>query len=77
MVMQEVLVLIGAGLALGVPLAVILSRLVRKQLYGLQPTDPATIAGSALLLIVSAGIAGLIPALRASRVHPSEALRCE
>lgn len=73
MVMREVLILIGAGLLLGVPLAVTLSRLVRSQLYGLQPNDPVTIAGSALLLIVAAGVAGLIPALRASRIHPTDA----
>jgi ABC-type antimicrobial peptide transport system permease subunit len=76
-VMKEVLVLLAIGLAVGVPAAIGLGRLVASQLYGIQPSDP-WIAGTmiALLALVSAA-AGLIPAHRASRVSPILALRYE
>jgi predicted permease len=77
MVMREVLLLIGAGLIAGGALALALTNLVRSQLFGLEPRDPLTLVASALALIVAAGLAGLIPALRASRVNPTTALRHE
>jgi ABC-type antimicrobial peptide transport system permease subunit len=77
LVMREVLILIGVGVAAGVPLALILSGLIRSQLYGLAPHDPATLIASTLLLVVVAGLAGFVPALRASRVDPTNALRYE
>jgi ABC-type lipoprotein release transport system permease subunit len=46
-------------------------------LYGLKPTDPISIIGAATLLLAVALIASWIPALRASRVEPMEALRHE
>jgi ABC-type antimicrobial peptide transport system permease subunit len=75
MVMREVLLLIGVGLIAGGVLALALTNLVRSQLFGLEPHDPLTLVASALALIVAAGLAGLIPALRASRVNPMTALR--
>jgi predicted permease len=77
MVMREVFVLIGAGLAAGMGLALALADLVRSQIYGLSARDPFTFAGSAIVLTVAAGLAGLIPALRASSVDPTTALRQE
>jgi ABC-type antimicrobial peptide transport system permease subunit len=44
-------------------------------LYGLRPSDPATLTGAAALLMVVATLAGLGPALRASRIDPIRALR--
>ena len=77
LVMKEVLVLLGLGLAVGVPAAVGLGRLVSSQLYGIQPDDPwLAIATMALLGFVSA-VAGFIPAHRASRIDPNLALRYE
>ena len=52
-------------------------RLVRSQLFELDPHDPWTLIGAALILTVAAGLAGFIPALRASRVDPMIALRHE
>jgi predicted permease len=75
MVMREVCILIGAGLAAGLLLALVLANLVRSQLFGLNPRDPLTFVGSAIVLTVAAGLAGLIPALRASSLAATTALR--
>jgi ABC-type lipoprotein release transport system permease subunit len=77
MVMREVLLLIGAGLAAGLSLALVLANLVRSQLFGLNPRDPLTFIASAIVLTVAAGLAGLIPALRASSLAATTALRHE
>jgi predicted permease len=75
MIMREVLLLIGAGLVAGVALALALADLIRSQIYGLSARDPLTFIGSAIVLAVAAGLAGFIPALRASSVDPTSALR--
>jgi ABC-type antimicrobial peptide transport system permease subunit len=77
MIMREVFVLIGTGLVAGFSLALALANLVRSQLFGLNPRDPRTLIGSAVVLTVAAGLAGFLPALRASRVDPTTALRHE
>jgi ABC-type antimicrobial peptide transport system permease subunit len=76
-VMREVLVLAGAGMAVGLPAALWLSKLVRNQLYGIEPQDPQSIAVAVILLIGVAALAGLIPATRAARYDPSRVLRYE
>jgi len=50
LVMREVLVLIGAGVALGIPAALAVTRLAKNMLFGVAPNDPATLAGAALLM---------------------------
>lgn len=77
MVMQQVVALSGAGLAIGGLLAFALSSLIRSQLYGLQPHDPFTYVSAAVVLAAAACAAGFIPAWRASRVDPMAALRYE
>jgi predicted permease len=77
MIMREVLLLIGAGMAIGVPLSLALGNLVRNQLYGLEPHDPLTLLSVVLALTLTAGLAGFVPALRATRVAPTQALRYE
>jgi len=77
MVMREVFLLVGFGLAAGVALALALANLIRSQLYGLNAHDPLTFVGAAILLASAAGFAGFIPALRASGVDPTTALRQE
>jgi predicted permease len=77
MVMREVFMLIGMGVLIGVPLALGLSRLIKSQLFGMAPNDPLTLAAATLVLTAVACLAGFIPALRASRVHPTRALRYE
>ncbi|MBV9613807.1 MAG: ABC transporter permease [Acidobacteriaceae bacterium] len=77
MVMREVLLLIAVGVAVGMPIAVALSALVRNQLFGIPPHDPATLVIATLALLIVASLAGFLPALRASRIDPTRALRYE
>ncbi len=77
LVLREVLVLVGIGVAVGIPAALALTRLARSLLYGVEPHDPATLAGAVLLMTVFAALAGYLPARRAARVDPMVALRCE
>jgi predicted permease len=77
MVLREVALLVGVGLAGGFAVSMATSRLMSTFLYGLQATDPATIALAAALLASVAALAGYWPARRASRVDPMAALREE
>jgi predicted permease len=77
MVMREVLTLIAIGIGVGVPAALVLTRVVKSQLYGLEAHDPWTLGLATGLLAVVACAAGYVPALRASRVDPMKALRYE
>lgn len=77
LVMRDVLMVIGAGVCIGLPAAIALSTFVRSQLYGLEPHDPQTLAISTAVLVAVASLAGFVPALRASRVEPTRALRHE
>ncbi|HXW05722.1 MAG TPA: ABC transporter permease [Vicinamibacterales bacterium] len=77
MVMREVLILLTIGLAVGVPAALALGRLVSAQLYGIDPHDPGLAIGTVLLLSAVSAAAGLVPAQRASRIDPILALRYE
>jgi len=77
MVMREVFTLIAIGVAVGVPAALLLTRVVKSQLYGLEAHDPWTLGLATGLLVMAACAAGYIPALRASRVDPMRALRYE
>jgi len=81
-VMSEVLLLLGIGLAIGVPAAFVLtrfavSRFLADQLYGVKPHDFGTSAIALGLLAVVALAAGFLPARRASTVDPMLALRYE
>jgi len=77
MVLGEALLLTAVGVAGGVPVALAGARILRSQLFGVGLFDPLSLAGAVLVLAASAALAGLIPALRASRVAPLEALRAE
>lgn len=77
LVMREVLVLLAIGLAVGIPAALALGRLVAAQLYGIKANDPWIAVASMAVLIAVAAMAGLIPAHRASRIDPILALRYE
>jgi ABC-type antimicrobial peptide transport system permease subunit len=77
MVMRQVVLLSGAGLAIGALLALALGSLIRTQLYALQPRDPFTFASAGLVLSAAVGMAGLIPSWRASRIDPMQSLRNE
>jgi predicted permease len=77
LVLREVVVMAALGVALGLPAAIGLGRLVSSQLYGLSPTDPATLALATAVLGSVAFLAGYLPASRATRVDPMTALRHE
>lgn len=77
MILRESLALVGAGVALGLLGAWAASRLVATMLFGLSAADPLTYALVALMLIVVASLAALLPARRASRTDPMIALRAE
>jgi putative ABC transport system permease protein len=75
LVLSRVSFLVGAGLLVGGGASVWLSQFVASLLYGLQPRDPLTLAASALTLAAVGGLAGWLPASRASRIDPAEVLR--
>jgi predicted permease len=77
MILRESIVLVAAGIAAGITAALASSRLIAALLFGLQPTDPATIGLAVLLLLAVSALAGYLPARRAARVDPMVALRTE
>jgi predicted permease len=77
MVLRETARVIGAGVVIGVTAALILTRLLEGMLYGVSARDPLTFAPALLVIAVSALAAGLMPALRASRLDPLVAMRAE
>ena len=77
MVLRETLALVFAGIAVGVPAALIAARLISSQLFGVDYADPLTIVLSVTVLTAVAALAGYLPARRAARVDPMVALRFE
>jgi predicted permease len=77
LILRETLLLVVAGLLIGLAAALWAARLIASLLFGLAATDPLTIALAALLLVAVAVLAGWLPARRAARVDPLLALRHE
>ncbi|MES1262606.1 MAG: FtsX-like permease family protein, partial [Acidobacteriota bacterium] len=75
--LSEVCLPVAGGLAAGLGAGVLVSRLVRTLLYGIQGVEPGTLALVVMLLLASALAAGFVPARRAASVDPMEALRME
>ena len=76
-VLREVLLLVGIGVAIGLPAALAVSRLLRSQLYGMSSSDPVTIVLAIVGIILIAVLSGYMPARRATPVDPISALRYE
>jgi predicted permease len=77
MILRDGMAIAVPGVLIGAPCAWAASRLVRAQLYGIAPGDPQTLVIAAATLLATVLAASLVPALRASRVTPVEALRDE
>jgi ABC-type antimicrobial peptide transport system permease subunit len=77
MVIRHVMVLLGMGIAMGIPVAWGASRLVSSMLFGVKGTDPWTIGAATATLTAAGLVAGFLPAWKASRVDPMVALRHE
>jgi putative ABC transport system permease protein len=77
MVVRQGMVLAGAGLGLGLVASYFLTQGMSKVLYGVSASDPVTFAGISALLAVVAFAANYLPARRATKVDPMQALRYE
>jgi predicted permease len=75
MVLREVVLLATVGLAISVPIALAVSKVVESFLFGMKPNDPLALLGSAVTLLIAAILAGYLPARNASRIDPLIALR--
>jgi len=76
-VLRETLVLVVGGLALGVPIALVSSRLTAVNLSDVSPHDPLIVATALLVMLVAGLCAGIVPAIRAAQIDPVKALQQE
>ncbi|MBV8205974.1 MAG: FtsX-like permease family protein, partial [Acidobacteria bacterium] len=77
LVMREVLFMAAVGIAIALPLAILMNRTLKSQVYGISTADPVTLAAGMVALALVAGLSGFLPALKASRIDPMRALRLE
>jgi ABC-type antimicrobial peptide transport system permease subunit len=77
MVLRDGMRAVLPGLAVGVIGALLLSRLMSSLLYGIAPTDPMTFAAVIAVLVLVTLTASLVPARRATKVDPMEAIRAQ
>lgn len=77
LVVREGLLLVGTGLLVGLAAAALLGRLLQSLVYGVGTFDPVTLAAVAALLVAAAFLACALPARRATKVDPVEALRAD
>jgi predicted permease len=76
-ILREALTLAAIGVAIGLPVAMALVRVIRFIFYRIKPHDPLTMIGAATLMVAVAALSAWIPARRAARIDPMEALRYE
>lgn len=77
LILRETLVLVGAGAAVGLIAVFWVTSLASSLLFGLSSSDPVSIGLAVLVMVVVAGVAGYLPARRATKVDPMVALRYE
>jgi ABC-type antimicrobial peptide transport system permease subunit len=77
LVLRQGLLLVLAGVLLGIPAALATARLLKALLFGVQPMDPRTLTVASLALVAVASLAAYLPARRASRIDPVAALRTD
>ena len=76
-IIREALILTAIGAAIGLPVTLALVRVIRAAFYGIKPHDPLTVIGTIVIMLAVAALAAWIPAYRAAKVNPMEALRYE
>ncbi len=74
---RETVLVIGTGILVGIPAALVSTRILKNLLYGLEPTDVPTLAFTVAVLVLAGLLAIFLPVRRASRIEPLEALRYE
>jgi ABC-type antimicrobial peptide transport system permease subunit len=77
LILKEAVLLVVVGVAVGIPVIIYVSRFAKTLLFGLSPTDPWSLVGASLVLLLVAFVAGYLPARRATKVDPLVALRDE
>ena len=77
LILREVLMLAGGAVAVTIPIAMLATRTVRSELFGVSVADPAVYGVGILIICTVAALAGFIPARRAATVDPARALRTE
>ena len=77
LILREVLILSAGAVLVTLPVAFMLTRMLRGQLFGISPADPLVYAGGILMIGIVASLAALLPARRAASVEPMKALRTE
>jgi predicted permease len=77
MFVRSALALTGAGIAIGLAAAAVLTQLMKTLLYGIHPLDPITFASVPLVLVAAAALASYLPTARAAAVNPVDALKAE
>ncbi len=76
-VLREALLMIAPGIAVGIPVALVIMRIIRSYLFGVEPYDATTLIGAAVSLLAITILAAWFPARRAAQVDPMVALRTE
>ncbi len=77
MVLRGALLQAGIGLAIGIPVALLAARWMKDQLFEVKTYDPLSLVTAVVVLLLSATVAGFVPARRAANIEPMNALRTE
>jgi len=75
--LRESVLLVAAGIAAGIPLALASTRVMKSVLYGVRPDDPVTLSLTIAIFVVAGLLASLLPVLKAAGIEPLQALRDE
>lgn len=77
MIMSEALLLLAIGIGLGLPVALMATKIIKQQLFAMKAIDPVSFGAALTVVSLMTVLAGWLPARRAAKVDPVSALRCE